>query len=352
VIAWNKLAYHTYGVMSVSSKPLISLLYNDNKQSSVLQLDLNGGTLFSEYVYAIDLSFLSDCPYEYEVVMDGAVSLGIRNILSLRVFKNNGKNHTEYYLWMECIFMLRIMLGDIYWKLDENIEQYFTQSLGQNAVLCDRLYDLVINEMEFDPDDTDSNNDIPKFIRRIFHAYCDQFVGYCYIAKSRLVCLPKKLQNLFIAEKSQCIDCKFLLELLPNTNFIYGYDFIFDDAFCKHIVQFLCDDRQRKNRLMYVQFERFTQQHANNENYFEQEIMGVCEQYSKQLNQDWNIKKSKKWYCVKFENKQLMDKYTIPINPIKLAPKDKAEKDSKSSTKSRPRKNRKKPRTQTIVITH
>ena len=28
-----------------------------------------------------------------------------------------------------------------------------------------------------------------------------------------------------------------------------------------------------------------------------------------------SLKKSNKWKCIKFENKELMKKYTIPINP-------------------------------------
>merc|ERR1712157_701618 len=117
--------------------------------------------------------------------------------------------------------------------------------------------------------------------------------------------LGKKLKHLFLLNEYECINCKFLLELFPNINFIHGYNFIFDHTFCNHVVQYLNED-ERKNRLMYIQFERFTRQKQINPKYFKEEIVTVCQQYKDRLNKEWAVRKSDKWELVKFGNKQLI----------------------------------------------
>ena len=219
VVSWRKTKYNTFGPISVTSRSMVSFLYNDSRQSTVLELDLNGGTMFSQNVFAVDISFLSDCPFEEEWLLNGGLCLGIRNIISLKIHPNNDERsgHREYYQWMECILMLRIVIGDIYWKIDDDVDVYFREKLVSNEAICQRLELLIVNELGFDSDDHDSSHEIPKSVRKLFHSYCDHVVGYLYIRYSRIIQLPPSLRRLFLLDAdSECIDCKFVLDLLPN----------------------------------------------------------------------------------------------------------------------------------------
>eukprot|EP01083_Nonionella_stella_P192450 711366_1 len=328
VVSWNKLAYATYGPVSLSRQAVVSFLYNDNYQSTILELDLNGGTLFSQYVYCIDVSFISDCPYEYELIVDGGVSLGIRNILSRKLDQN-----ADYYTWCECIFLLRICVGDIYWKMlqSKSLNAYFVNHLSKNDSICNRLSKLICNELEFDADDTDCEGDIPRHVRQLFHSYCDCFVGYCYVDLQRILYLPSHLQHLFLINQYECINCHFLCQLFPNLNFIYGYNFIFDDTFCKHMTAFLTDHTP-KQRLMLCQFEQFDRQAQINQEFWTQEI-GSAINANSLTDSDWKCTQSNQWKSVKFENKTLIDKYTIPRNPLKIEDGDDGDGDDEKGTK-------------------
>jgi len=260
----------------------------------------------------------------------GGLCLGIRNIISLKTHPNNDERsgHREYYQWSDCLLMLRIVIGDIYWKMDDDIDSYFKETLCRNGEVCHRLELLIVNELEFDCDDHDSLQEIPKSVRKVFHSYCDHVAGYIYIRYSRIRHLSQSLRKLFFLDAdSEVIDCKFLLDLFPNVNFIYGYDFIFDDTFCKYLVEYLRDDEQRKNRLMYIQFEQFERQKERKEAYFAKEIVTACDAFNDDLvDSDWNLKKSTKWECVKFENTALMERHTVRqnlINPTKTKDKTK-----------------------------
>ena len=84
---------------------------------------------------------------------------------------------------------------------------------------------------------------------------------------------------------------------------------------------------------MYVQFERFDRQKQDNTSYFK-EVAIACDALKDSLeDSNWSIKKSAKWECVKFENKELMEKYTVRVNPNKVDKYSGTKSDVSRSTK-------------------
>merc|ERR1712228_1035448 len=86
------------------------------------------------------------------------------------------------------------------------------------------------------------------------------------------------------------------------------------------------------------QFERFTRQKQINKHYFKEEIVSVCQQFRDHLCDEWDVRKSAKFELVKFGNKKLIRKYTVPINK-EVTEKDKKEETKKDKQKKKKSKN-------------